>query len=103
MHSQRMVLSTIAALVIFFAASLSGGATARASASTGTISLSSATTGAVENLGVRTIAVNRTGGSTGAASVLCSTANNTAVAGTDYTAVSRVLTWASGDATVKSC
>jgi hypothetical protein len=103
MHSQRIVFSTIAALVVFFAASLSGGATARASASTGTISLSSATAGAVENLGVRTIVVSRTGGSVGAASVLCSTANNTAVAGTDYTAVSRVITWASGDATAKSC
>jgi hypothetical protein len=98
-----MVFSTIAALVIFFGASLSGAATAHASASTGTISLSSATAGAVENLGVRTIAVNRTGGSAGAASVLCSTANNTAVAGKDYTAVSSVLTWASGDTAAKSC
>jgi hypothetical protein len=103
MHSQRLVFSTIAALAIFFGASLGSGATARASASAGTISLSSATSGAVENLGVRTIAVSRTGGSLGAASVLCSTANSTAVAGTDFTAVSRVITWASGDATVKSC
>jgi hypothetical protein len=95
----------IAALVIISGASLGSSTAARASgtASTGTISLSSATAGAVENLGVRTIAVKRTGGSLGAASVLCSTANNTAVAGKDYTAVSRVITWASGDATEKWC
>jgi hypothetical protein len=99
-----IVLPLISLWLIFFGASLSGSAAANAaSTSAGTISLSSATAGAVENLGVRTIAVNRTGGSLGAASVLCSTANNTAVAGKDYTAVSRVITWASGDATAKSC
>ncbi len=97
-------VSLISLALSFFGATLSGGSAANAAGtSAGTISMSSATAGAVENLGVRTIGVLRTGGSLGAASVLCNTANGTAVAGKDYSAVSRVITWASGDATEKWC
>jgi hypothetical protein len=96
-------LSLISLAVIFFGATLNGGAAANAATSAGAISMSSATAGTVQNYGVRRIGVNRLGGSLGAASVLCSTANNTAVAGRDYTAISRVITWASGDATEKWC
>jgi len=97
-------LSLISLALIFFGATLSGGAVANAAVtSAGTISMYSATAGTVQNLGVKRIAVNRLGGSLGAAGVRCSTANNTAVAGKDYTAISRVITWASGDATEKWC
>jgi len=101
MHSRRIVFSAIALSVIFLGASLSSGAAARAA--TGTLSMSWATGGAEQNLGVRLIAVNRRGGSVGAASVLCTTVNGTAVAGKDFTAVNRVVTWASGDAADKWC
>jgi hypothetical protein len=102
MHSHRIVFFLISVLFISCAASLSGGAAARA-ASTGTISMSWATAGAEQNLGVRLIAVNRRGGSQGAASVLCRTVNDTAAAGRDFTAVNQVITWASGDGADKWC
>jgi hypothetical protein len=69
----------------------------------GTVSFSSANYETVQKLGTKIIYVNRTGGSAGAAAVLCKTYNNTAAAGRQYTAVSRVLTWANGDATPKTC
>jgi hypothetical protein len=97
-------VSLISLALSFFGATLSGGSAANAAGtSAGTISMPSATAGTVQNLGVKRIAVNRLGGSLGAASVHCSTANDTAVAGKDYTAVSDVITWASGDATGKWC
>jgi hypothetical protein len=108
MHSHRKAfpaisLSLISSL-IFFGASLGGNAAANAAGtSAGTLSLSSPVNGAVQNLGVKLIGVTRTGGSSGAASVLCHTVNGTAKAGTDYTAVSQVLNWASGDMTEKYC
>jgi hypothetical protein len=49
------------------------------------------------------VAVLRTGGTSGAASVACKTSNGSAVAGTDYTAVSTTLTWANGDGATKWC
>jgi len=108
MHSRRkafpaIVLSLISLSLIFFGASLSGGAAARAATATGTLSMSWATAGAEQNLGVRLIAVNRRGGSLGAASVHCNTVNGTAVAGKDFTAVSSVVSWASGDSADKWC
>ena len=95
--------SLISTALIFFGAALSGGAAANAAGTAGTVSLSSASNGAVENLGVKLIGVTRTGGDSGAASVLCRTADGTAKAGTDYTAVSQVLNWASGDMAEKYC
>src|SRR5216683_117212 len=103
MFSRRRALSLIALPLIFFGASLNSGAAARASVATGTLSMSWATAGAEQNLGTRLIAVNRRGGSVGAASVHCNTVNGTAIAGKDYTAVSSVITWASGDSADKWC
>ena len=74
-----------------------------ATAATGTLEMSSTSYGALQNLGVKITTVNRVGGSSGAASVTCKTVANTAVAGRDFTAVTRTLTWASGDATPKNC
>jgi len=73
------------------------------SARRGTLSFSSANYEAVQKLGTKIIYVNRTGGSGGSASVLCKTFNNTAAAGRQYTAVSRVLTWTNGDEAPKAC
>ncbi|HEY2635500.1 MAG TPA: Calx-beta domain-containing protein, partial [Steroidobacteraceae bacterium] len=87
--------------MIFFGASLSGGAAARAA--TGTLGLSWGTAGAVQNSAVRLIAVNRRGGASGAASVLCTTVNGTAIAGKDFTALNSKVTWANGDAADKWC
>jgi hypothetical protein len=103
MHSRRTVFSVITLALLFFGASLGGGAAALASTATGAISMSWATAGAEQNLGVRLIAVNRRGGSLGAASTHCSTVNGTAVAGKDYTPVSSVVTWANGDSADKWC
>jgi hypothetical protein len=46
--------------------------------------------------------VNRTGGSNGAVGVTYQTSNGTAVAGTDFTASTGVVQWASGDAAPKT-
>jgi serine protease len=63
----------------------------------GTLALTSAAYSVAENGGSVTITVTRTGGSNGAASVAYATANSTALAGSDYTAKSGTLTWASRD------
>lgn len=50
------------------------------------------------------VTVSRANGTLGAISVVCSTTSGgTALAGTDYTAVSTTLTWADADAGDKSC
>ena len=87
MHSHRKIFFAIAVLSICSAAIPVGSAFASASPSTssGTFSISAATYGALQNIGSKIIWVNRTGGS-GAASVLCSTRNDTAVSGMQYTA-----------------
>ncbi|WP_299690007.1 Calx-beta domain-containing protein [Hydrocarboniphaga sp.] len=68
----------------------------------GTIALSSATYGISEAGGSVTITVSRSGGATGSASIDYTTANGSAVAGSDYTAKSGTLTWANGDAANKT-
>jgi hypothetical protein len=103
MRSRRIAFSTIAALLISSVSSLSHEAAAVAAGTAGTVEFSSAANGAVQELGVKLIAVTRTGGSSGAASVLCRTANGTATSGANYTAVSETLSWASGDSSVKYC
>ena len=57
---------------------------------------------AVKNAGTATLSVTRTGGSVGPVSVNFSTANGTALAGTDYTAMSGTLSWADGDTAPKT-
>jgi len=68
----------------------------------GTLLLSSSSYTVVQNAGQMTVQVNRTTSSSGAVSASFATVNGTAVAGTDYTAVSGTLQWASGDTTAKS-
>jgi hypothetical protein len=78
--------------------SISGTATAVA----GSVELSDDTYSAAQTAGKATITVNRIGGSAGAVSVAYSTANATAVSGTDYTAANGILEWADGDASSKT-
>jgi hypothetical protein len=101
MYSHRAVAYLIAVVSIFCAVNPSGAAHAGTTA--GTLSIASPTYGVAENAGVEGIIVVRSGGSAGAATVLCRTSNYTAVAGQQYTAVSTKLTWASGDASPKRC
>jgi hypothetical protein len=96
-------LSLISLAFIFFGATLGGGSAANAGTLPGTVSLRVSTDAAPQNLGVKPVGVIRTGSSSGAASVLCRTVDGTAKAGSDYTAVSQVLHWASGDMTEKYC
>jgi hypothetical protein len=79
-----------------------GAGSGSGSGSTGVISLSASTYAVAQSAGGLTVTVNRSGGSSGAASVGYATANSTAIAGTNYTAESGQLTWASGDMTAKS-
>ncbi len=76
-----------------------------ASASAGTLQFTSATFTVAENVGSAGLTVSRTGGSTGAVTVLCSTvAGGTATAGSDYTTVTnQSLSWANGDSANKTC
>ncbi|WP_322797105.1 Calx-beta domain-containing protein [Tepidiforma sp.] len=71
----------------------------------GTIQFAQATYTVSEGAGTASIAVTRTNGSTGAASVQCSTVGGgTATAGSDYiTVTSQVLNWANGDTITKFC
>jgi hypothetical protein len=55
-----------------------------------------------QTAGELTVQVNRTAGSTGAVSAKYATANSSAVAGKDYTAVSGTVSWASGETATKS-
>lgn len=55
-----------------------------------------------EDAGSVTISVSRTGGSNGAVTVNYATNNGSAVAGSDFTAVSGTLSWADGDSALKT-
>lgn len=67
----------------------------------GTIAFTSASYLGAENGGEATITVSRSGGTSGAVSVDFATADGTAVAGTDYTAVTQTVSWANGDGATK--
>ncbi len=73
-----------------------------AAAAVGSLQLSASGYSIAQSGGSLSVTVNRTGGSNGAISVAYATANGTAVAGTDYTAASGTLNWASGDASSKT-
>ncbi|HEY1314136.1 MAG TPA: Calx-beta domain-containing protein, partial [Steroidobacteraceae bacterium] len=105
MNSQRTIFPAFTALLMFFGASLSGGAAESAHpwSGVGHLSISSSVASVSQNVGVVSIEVTRRGGSSGTASVLCATRNNTAVSGIDYTAVSQTLDWGSGDTSGKFC
>ena len=68
----------------------------------GNVRLTTATTATTEAVGSVVLSVSRTGGSGGAFSVNYTTADDTAIAGTDYQAVRGTLSWADGDATSKT-
>lgn len=68
----------------------------------GSLALSSATYTVAESGGTATITVSRTGGSDGAVSVDYATLDDTASAGSDYTAASGTLNWADGDSANKT-
>ena len=68
----------------------------------GSLMLTASTYAPTQNSGSFSFAVFRVGGTSGAVSVGYSTANGTAQAGTDYTAQSGTLSWASGDSSVKT-
>ncbi|HEV7506702.1 MAG TPA: Calx-beta domain-containing protein [Thermoanaerobaculia bacterium] len=63
----------------------------------GTIKFDERSFQVIESAGVARVAVERSGGDHGVVSVRFQTADGSAKAGEDYTAVSTVLTWASGD------
>lgn len=63
----------------------------------GTVQFRASIVEAVEDIGTKVIEITRTGGSEGPASYLLETVDGTAVAGTDYTAVSQALDWADGE------
>jgi Calx-beta domain len=77
-------------------------ATASPAASAGVLQLSASSYTVAQSSGSLAVTVNRTGGSADAVSVGYSTTDGTAVAGTNYTAATGTLQWASGDATSKT-
>jgi hypothetical protein len=79
-----------------------GNRTQVAEALAGVLVMSSPSYTVSEATATVTITVNRTGQSTGAISVQYATRNGTATAGSDYTATSGTLNWASGDAAAKT-
>jgi hypothetical protein len=68
----------------------------------GTLQLSGSAYSVAQSAGTVAVTVDRTGGTSGAVSVEYATTNDTAVAGTNYTATSGTLQWANGDAQSKS-
>jgi Leucine-rich repeat (LRR) protein len=68
----------------------------------GTVQFTAATYNVTENSGQATITVTRSGNSQGAISVDYATSDDTATAGSDYTATSGTLNWADGDAADKT-
>jgi hypothetical protein len=71
-------------------------------AAVGSVQLSASGYTVAQSGGVLNVTVNRTGGSNGAISVNYAAASGSANAGTDFSATSGTLTWASGDASSKS-
>lgn len=81
---------------------MSGTVTVLAVGSPGTLALSAASYSGGEGSGPVTITVRRTDGSQGAVSIDYSTADGTAVAGSDFTATNGTLNWADGDSSDKT-
>jgi len=69
----------------------------------GVLGFNVTTASVAEGVGNVTLTVVRFGGSYGAASVVCYTADGSATASSDYTAIATTLTWADGDSVDKSC
>ena len=99
MSSHRAVVSLIAA---FSFCSAVPGSIAYA-ATTNDLYVAHTTASLVQNSGTENVTVYRNGSTSGAVSVMCKTANGTAVSGRDFTAVSTTLHWASGESTPQVC
>jgi len=76
--------------------------TSNESSATATLQLSASNYSVAQSAGSVTITVHRTDGSGSAVTVDYDTADDTAVAGTDYTAASGTLEWAENDTTDKT-
>jgi Calx-beta domain len=100
MSLHRAVVSLLAAFLITCWGS-PGNATF--AATTNYLYVAHTTAATVQNSGVESVIVYRNGSASGAASVLCKTANDTAISGRDFTAVSTTLHWASGESTPQHC
>ena len=81
---------------------LSAETAAATTADDGSIGFSAASYPVEQSAGSAVLTVVRRGGTTGALSVTYSTVNNTAISGTNYTAESGTLKWASGDGSSKT-
>jgi hypothetical protein len=68
----------------------------------GALTLTASAFSVAQTVGSVTLSVSRSGGSSGAVGVSYATSDGTALAGTDYTAASGALSWASGDASTKT-
>ena len=99
MSSHRALVSLIAA---FSFCSAVPGSIAYAAA-TNDLYVAHTTASLVQNSGTENVTVYRNGSTSGAVSVLCKTANGTALSGRDFTAVSTTLHWASGSSTPQIC
>ena len=71
-------------------------------AGAGTVAAQFSTYTVAENAGTAQVVVSRHAGSAGAVTLNYATANGSALAGTDYTATSGMLSWAAGDATTRT-
>ena len=89
------------ATLLAFVLSLMG-ATQASAANRGAVELSTAGYSVAQSAGSLTITVKRVGGSSGVAAVNYSTANGTAIAGTNYTTKQGQLSWAAGDGASKT-
>ena len=68
----------------------------------GTMQHAAATANVLKNASSASLTITRTGGSTGPVSVQYASGNGTALAGTDYTAVSGTVQWLDGDTVPKT-
>ena len=68
----------------------------------GTLSLSAANYSVTEGSATLTVTATRTGGNAGAVSVAYATVDGSAIAGSDYSARSGLLSWANGDSASKT-
>ena len=96
-----LVVSVVAGLV---ACGGSGSSDPTTTPSAGVIGFGAANTYTIdEGVGVASFTLTRSGGSSGAVSVTCATADGTAVAGSDFTATNVTVSWADGDTADKTC
>ena len=102
MSSHRMAIAFGLIISSFLIVGMSSSAQA-AAADTGQLAFSKDWFEAFQGSPFTGVTVVRTGGASGAATVVCMTHNASAIAGVNYTAESITLHWADGDATPRTC